>query len=213
MIVAKDLSGQRFGRLIAIVYKGNCKWLCRCDCGKEKIVMTGNLIKQTTRSCGCLNIESLKNRATHGMSKSHIYAVYKSMCLRCLNKNIKGYKYYGARGISVDSEWLGDFGFVNFLKWALDYGYKKGLTIERINNNLNYGSSNCTWATMKVQCNNTRKNKPITFDGKTQNYTQWENELGFKCKTICRRLNRGWSIEETLTRKPVMEGQIHVKRK
>ncbi|WP_321822954.1 hypothetical protein [Pyramidobacter piscolens] len=53
-----DLTGQRFGRLVAIEYvkdaNGDTSWRCRCDCGKETVVTAGNLINGNTHSCGCL---------------------------------------------------------------------------------------------------------------------------------------------------------------
>ena len=52
-----DLLGKRFGRLVPpeIVQAGhNSKWLCKCDCGKQKIVFTNNLIRGVSKSCGCL---------------------------------------------------------------------------------------------------------------------------------------------------------------
>lgn len=55
----KDLSGKQFGHLTAIRktdkrYKnGSVGWLCKCDCGNEVIVRSGNLLRNHTRSCGC----------------------------------------------------------------------------------------------------------------------------------------------------------------
>lgn len=49
----RDLTGQRFGRLVAIRPAGPRKWLCRCDCGTETTVFTGALTSGGTRSCGC----------------------------------------------------------------------------------------------------------------------------------------------------------------
>lgn len=54
----KDLSNQRFGRLVAIKPCGknkyrNVLWLCRCDCGKEHIVPSGKLLQGKSKSCGC----------------------------------------------------------------------------------------------------------------------------------------------------------------
>lgn len=48
-----DLTNQKFGRLIALEYNGNSKWKCRCDCGNELLVETGNLRTGNTKSCGC----------------------------------------------------------------------------------------------------------------------------------------------------------------
>lgn len=71
----------------------------------------------------------------------------------------KSYKYYGAIGIKMCEEWKNDF--MSFYNWAINNGYKKGLTIERINNDGNYEPSNCRWATMKEQ----RLNQGHNFGG------------------------------------------------
>jgi hypothetical protein len=59
MNAPKDRTGQRFGRLVAVervasTRHGNTRWLCRCDCGGEKVVAVGSLRRGDTRSCGCL---------------------------------------------------------------------------------------------------------------------------------------------------------------
>ena len=56
----KDISGQKFGNLIAIKKIDNknngkgCAWLCKCDCGKTKVVYTNMLTSGNTKSCGCI---------------------------------------------------------------------------------------------------------------------------------------------------------------
>lgn len=47
------MTGQRYGSLTAIKYCGNSRWLFRCDCGNEKIILGSNVRKGTTKSCGC----------------------------------------------------------------------------------------------------------------------------------------------------------------
>lgn len=59
---AKDIRGQRFGRLLAVEpterRKGNSVvWRCRCDCGKETEISYNSLISGNTKSCGCLLLE------------------------------------------------------------------------------------------------------------------------------------------------------------
>lgn len=60
-----DITGQRFGRLVAIrrikqweteiiLCAGHACWLCRCDCGNETIVRCDMLRSGNTKSCGCL---------------------------------------------------------------------------------------------------------------------------------------------------------------
>lgn len=51
-----DLTGKRFGKLVVkeLVSINPPQWKCICDCGKEKIVKSANLISGRTQSCGCL---------------------------------------------------------------------------------------------------------------------------------------------------------------
>jgi len=63
MGIAKDLTGQRFGRLIAVKTTGekrdrNFMWLCKCDCGGERTSRANSLLSGLTRSCGCLSKKS-----------------------------------------------------------------------------------------------------------------------------------------------------------
>ena len=72
----KDLSNQRFGMLIVInrsenTRSGRATWLCKCDCGKEIIVLREKLISGNTKSCGCFKFAS-RNR-THGMRHTRLY--------------------------------------------------------------------------------------------------------------------------------------------
>lgn len=52
-----DLTGKRFGMLIAIKRVENRKkqtrWLCQCDCGCESIVFYSALVNELSKSCGC----------------------------------------------------------------------------------------------------------------------------------------------------------------
>ena len=54
---AEDLTGKRFGKLLAIEQNGvnnfhNALWLCRCDCRNEIIVHAGDLQSGNTKTCG-----------------------------------------------------------------------------------------------------------------------------------------------------------------
>ena len=87
--------------------------------------------------------------------------------------------------------------FENFVKWALENGYADNLTIDRINVNGNYEPSNCRWITHKEQCNNTTRNRIITYNGKTQNLKQWCDELNLSYNVIAQRISTyHWSIEK-----------------
>ena len=90
-----------------------------------------------------------------------LYRRWIDMKARCYNKSCCNYKYYGARGIKICDEWLGKDGFNNFLKWSIDNGFKKELSIDRINNNGDYKPNNCRWTTKSIQ-NMSRRTKNIS---------------------------------------------------
>ena len=62
----KDITGQRYGRLVAL-YISHQKnyttyWMCKCDCGNEKAVAINQLTVGKTKSCGCLSRELASER-------------------------------------------------------------------------------------------------------------------------------------------------------
>lgn len=73
-----DLTGQRFGRLTVLEYKGKSKWLCECDCGNKTTVYRHNLLGGTTRSCGCLHreVNAIKCKTIDMHRKGHPKGVY-----------------------------------------------------------------------------------------------------------------------------------------
>jgi len=117
------------------------------------------------------------------------------MFQRCYNPNGTKYADYGGRGITVCDRWL------KFENFYADMGDRpEGMEIDRFpDNDGNYEPGNCRWATRPEQMRNTRANRMITFQGRTQCLTDWANEIGVGCSTICTRLARGWSLERALT--------------
>ena len=202
-----DLLNQKFGKLTVIEYCGKnnggaSMWLCRCDCGVKKIVCSGNLKNGNSTSCGCIrkgNIENFKNHTRKGKGHqgngTRIYSIWANMKRRCLNSKNNHYKDYGGRGIIICNEWLG---FIPFRDWALSNGYEEHLSLDRINNDDNYEPENCRWATQKEQCNNTRRNRFLTINGKTQNLTQWSEESGVSVSVLRNRIKKEWDSDKLL---------------
>jgi hypothetical protein len=128
--------------------------------------------------------------------------IWRAMHNRCYNANHKSYLYYGGRGIAVDAAWHGKEGYQAFLR---DMGEcPEGGTIERVNNDANYGPLNCRWASREEQSNNKRNNKFYTAYGKTQTLAMWAKELGCTSHGIRLRIKHGMSLEEAVT-KPIPE--------
>ena len=151
----KDMTGLRFGRLVAKSYVDTthhqARWLCICDCG-NKAVVSGNALRMgNTQSRGCFHKEQCKakpSRLSHGHNRAgqrtRMYRIWTNMRSRCTNPNAKQYKDYGGRGIKVCKRWQA---FENFLA---DMGEApQGKQLDRTNNNGDYKPSNCRWVTPK----------------------------------------------------------------
>jgi len=166
----KNLVGMRFGRLTVEDEQPLRKekpsgqkyimWKCKCDCGVELYVRSGDLLSGNTKSCGCYQkMRASQAKTTHGDSESRLYRVWRTMKNRCENPKSHRYKSYGARGIKVCQEW---HKWDLFKQWALESGYDKDAkfgecTIDRINVNGNYEPSNCRWISLDEQAKNKQK--------------------------------------------------------
>lgn len=148
----KDLSGERFGRVVVLSedltksHTVKIYWNCLCDCG-EYVSIRGDQIKKGFPSCGCY-----RHSTTHGMTSTPLYRVWDSMKGRCLNKNHKAYPSYGGRGITVCDRWLS---FENFYEDVFPT-YKAGLELDRTDNNRGYSPDNFRWVTRSQNAMNTR---------------------------------------------------------
>lgn len=177
----KNLTNQKFGYLTAICLdsqkstKKNKYWICRCDCGKTRSLLTSQLTLGKVTSCGCQNPRTKK----HNIIKSHrrLYSIYSSMIARCHNPKSISYKYYGGKGIAVCDEWKNSF--ENFAKWSDLNGYNDTLSIDRKDNSKGYCPSNCRWIPLSEQSNNKTTTVQYTHNGETHNLKEWSRILNF----------------------------------
>ena len=198
-----DVTGRVFSRWTVLRrdgFKGaHAAFLCRCECGTEKRVPGYMLRLGQSKSCGCLAREILGNRARrHGMHKHPLYRVWMGMHDRCRRENHEAYPRYGGRGIEVCPRWL-DFSAFHA---DMEPSWRKGLTLDRMDNDGDYSPENCRWATRRVQANNRRNTRFITLHGKTLPFAVWARRANIPPNTIYTRLSRGWSEERAFTTPP-----------
>ena len=198
----RDITGEKYHKLTAIKrvenINGRVTWEFRCDCGNTIYLNKDRVLAGNDHSCGCQKRKQCGSlNYIHGKTDTPLYEIWKSMKQRCCNQNVSNYHNYGGRGIKVCDEWMRDF--KAFYDWAITNGWKKGLSIDRINNDGDYSPSNCKWSTRTEQLNNTRQNKLLSYKGKIQTISQWAREIGMKEETLRTRLNLGWDVEKALT--------------
>lgn len=212
---ALDLTGQRYGRLVALTDTGrlalrNHIWKFKCDCGNEIERASGEVRRGTTLSCGCLRADLTTERmkalapsynvarATHRMTATRTYVSWDSMKQRCLNPNHKSFDVYGNAGISVCERWL-----ESFESFLADLGERPpNTTLDRFPNmSGNYEPGNCRWATPQEQANNRRSARNILYKGRTQTMAEWAREFSIGVKVLAHRLNAGWGVKAALTTK------------
>ena len=94
----------------------------------------------------CFREYHQQTQIQHGDRYTRLYRTWINMKARCNNPNEQKYKFYGAKGIKLCSEWNK---YINFKDWALNNGYSDNLTIDRINVKGNYEPSNCCFISIK----------------------------------------------------------------
>ena len=192
----KDLSGQKFGKLLVVKRVENIgkqvAYLCKCDCGNTKVVKADYLRTGDTKSCGCLPHSHVK----HGLIHQRIYRIWLAMKNRCGNAKMDSYKNYGKRGIKICEEWLSDF--KKFHSWAILSGYNDNLTIERVDNNKGYEPSNCIWIPLPEQSKHRRNVIKIKYNNNFYTIPELAKFLGisyYKLYTKIKKIKQYGVIE------------------
>jgi hypothetical protein len=195
MTASIDITGQSFGRLVALrpapTRRGHRFWSFRCDCGTEKQIRLSHVLKGTTLTCG----RSCGNR-THGFSRTRVWLVWKAMKQRCRNPNVSSYHRYGGRGITYTDQWED---FEPFLKWALEAGYRDDLELDRIDNDGNYTPANCQFISHRENSRKTGSVATAVYRGVSAPVFELAERFGLEVGTVKTRLRRGWTIERALT--------------
>ena len=104
----------------------------------------------------------------HGMSNTPEYTSWSHMHSRCLDRYSSNYHNYGGRGITICPEWID-----SFKQFFVDMGPRpKGMSIQRIDNDLGYFPTNCKWASVDEQRVNRRScGRVLVHNGMTMDVT------------------------------------------
>jgi hypothetical protein len=180
----------RFGKLVftgeTIKIKDRWHGVFKCDCGNEKIILLSNVERGKSSTCGC------STRNNFGITSSDyksITSARRRIIWRCYKPGYPNYEVYGGKGITVCDEWRNSIG--SFVEWALANGWRKELTIDRIDNSKGYSPDNCRWATYKEQARNRNTNVLYEHNGVTKCVMEWCEELGIPYYLAYGRRTRG----------------------
>jgi hypothetical protein len=136
------------------------------------------------------------------MKRSKLYTLWCAIKSRCFNKNIKTYKYYGGRNITLYELWKNDFSlFKDYVSSLENYDVsnicRNGITLDRINSDKNYEPGNLRWVNMELQCRNRRKKN----NSKSKYIGVSEDKSGTRLKK--------WSARITINKKTIRIGRYH----
>lgn len=191
----RELTGGRYGSLTVLAYAGFSKtrqqaaWLCRCDCGREKVIVGNSLTSGATKTCGCGARVGRKPRYGHARRSETLpeWAAWDSMLGRCLRRKSSGWKHYGGRGITVCERWK------LYENFYADMGPRPtpDHSLDRIDNDGNYEPGNCRWATRSEQVNNRRVTRWVMLRGTRMAAADAARALGVTPRALKQRLRLG----------------------
>lgn len=191
--------GERYGKWLVIGEGKDSKHRrCKCDCGEIKDVRADHLTDGRSRSCGCSKKENHPWIYKGNPWRGRLNRIYGNMLRRCYDERSDNYSRYGGRGITVCEAWRNSFD--SFADWAYTNGYEKGLTIDRIDNDLVYSPDNCRWATKQEQNHNKRNNVVLMIDGERYTVTQAARKAGINPSKVFGWLYNGTSKDEGIQR-------------
>lgn len=139
--------------------------------------------------------------ARRGTKMAAEYRAWIDMRRRCSVPSCTAYEHYGARGITVCSDWA-----TSFEAFIRDVGLRPSPahSLDRIEVNGNYEPGNVRWATRVQQRNNMRVGH-ITWNGETKTTREWAGELGVRADTLSARIRR-WGLARAMTTEKLCSG-------
>ncbi len=174
-----------------------------CVGAKGKWIRKTDIRPDGTNSCGCMKKSALSERQlTHGDSRQgaphfKLYEMWKNMLSRCKPGFSQAADYY-QKGIRVSPEWQK---YPAFKEWALEQGWKEGLSIEREDNDKGYAPSNCRLIPQREQGMNTIRIIYIDAFGEKKSLSDWSRDG--RCKVDyntlrARIVTHNWESERAI---------------
>ena len=204
-----NLAGSKFGRWTILgfhsIKHASARMLCRCECGKEKIIYLKSMKSGDSTNCGCQRniVHGNAKRGSSGKTKE--YTTWCNMLRRCFDENNEAFYNYGERGIMVCDRWADSF--ASFLE-DMGKSPSRQHTIDRIDNDGNYEPGNCRWATRKEQNRNSRNCLIIEHEGKAMTLVEWSELVGISTYVISWRIKSGWTTKEALFTPTLRRGKL-----
>lgn len=200
MSETNDIVGTRIG-VVDILYEcdfkhkdGHKMYHVKCsECGWESDLRKSDITRM--KKCCHVGVGGNYINFKNSWENQRLRKIFSDMKQRCYNKNDKDYRWYGEKGISICDEWLNNTKL--FEQWALNNGYRDGLTIDRIEEDKDYCPENCRWIT-NVQ---NSKYKSTTFmieiDGEIHSGKDWSRKLGIGVNIINKYIKR-YGLDNTM---------------
>lgn len=163
------------------------RWIYKCVCSQCGYVRMEryNIISCQSRivtTCTHVRVNGDYKPYGHTWTNKRIARIFRGMIARCYNTNDKDYRWYGAKGVIIDPEWLHNPS--SFEKWALANGYQDNLTIDRIDSNKGYCPDNCRWMSLEENSRRAGNVNWLTVNGITLTGRQWAEKLGLGALAI-----------------------------
>lgn len=214
----KDITGQQFGKWTVLYrYKANgtgrnTRWLCRCGCGIEQVVL-GNQLRTGKSTCcpKCSWLKLSKARLVHGESGSRIDSSPRSVTYRrwmgmrgrsASNKTLEAMRY-AKRDLKCCERWS------SYQLFHEDMGEcpSEKHTIDRIDNNGHYSCGKCVeckcngwkmnakWSTQTEQQRNKSSNRMVEYNGSKMCVAEFAERIGMRYHRCARFVRLGWTTE------------------
>lgn len=189
--------GRIFGKLTVLSEAGRSNdkqkvYLCECECGTKTKVISGNLKKGNSQSCGCARRKTCAARMTllnfkHGQTDTKLWRTWKGVLERTTRVTSAHFHRYGGKGITVCDQWK------SFEIFAKDVGQPPSdlHSLDRIDNSLGYFPGNVRWATPKEQAQNRSTNVWVFIDGQKMIASDAAKKIGVSKSSISRWIESG----------------------